>query len=158
MKQDSPNKEQISFLYPNMMDQLNRNNPYRIGSSTITEIPLSALIASYQGTTMRISPGMNKLLGNVLHNESEVTGKPIVFLFHPNELISEVSSHSVLKRRSKSYSGYIFGDVIRRKLKLKNLGKQALNLLEGVLKKSTKEGFEFINAKNFRRIYRSKSN
>ena len=27
MKQESPNKEQISFLYPNMMDQLNRNNP-----------------------------------------------------------------------------------------------------------------------------------
>ena len=65
------------------------------------------------------------------------------------ELVTENKSKNPI-RRSKSLSGYFFSDVFRRNLKLHNLGKKSLNLLDNVLRKSVEEGFEFINAKNFR--------
>lgn len=138
------------LVSPRMPYMADRRNPFKKGKSNITEVPVSALILGYQGTTMRVAPEINKLIGNFLYRESKKNGKPIVFLFHPNELITEEVTN-YFKRRSKSYIGYIFGDVIRRKLKLKNLGKPSITLLENVLKKSINEGFEFISVKSYRR-------
>ena len=131
-----------------------RKNPYVAGKSKILEIPTSSLLFAYQGTTMRVAPELNRLIGNVLYKESRNNSKPIVFLSHPNEFITE-KSDSIINRRSKSFIGYLFGDVLRRKLKLKNLGKAAIELKKEVLKKSVDEGFEFISAKSFRKKWRT---
>ena len=101
-----------------------------------------------------MAPELNSLIGNVLYKESRKTSKPIVFLSHPNEFITE-KSDSRITRRSKSFIGYLFGDLLRRKLKLRNLGKAALELKREVLEKSIDEGFEFVSAKSFRKKWRS---
>jgi len=76
----------------------------------------------------------------------------VVFLFHPTELVKEKPSNHI-SRRSESFLGHLFSDVIRRRLKLKNLGSKAVNLFESILKKSRMENFEFISCKNFRKKY-----
>ena len=67
----------------------NKSNPFSQGRLKIMEIPVSAFILAYQGTTMRISPELNKLLGSFLMTESKLTSKPVVFLFHPTEIIND---------------------------------------------------------------------
>lgn len=131
----------------------NPKNPCQKGQSKILEIPVSALIVAYQGTTMRISPTFNNLLGNYLFHESKKTNKPIVFLYHPNEAITESPTSSKINRRSRSYIGYIFGDLLRHRLKNNNLGPKSLHLLEGIIKKSIDHGFDFVSAKKFRKKF-----
>ena len=104
------------------------SNPYKEGKSKILEIPVSAFGFSYQGTTMRISPKINDLLGRFLYKESQITKKPVVFLFHPNELVNEPTLNPA--RRSKSNIEFFFAEYIRNKMKLSNLGKKSLSLLE----------------------------
>ena len=53
-------------------------------------------------------------------------------------------------RRSKSFIGYLFSDILRQRIKLKNLGKKALFLHEEILKKAKEEKHEFITARDFR--------
>jgi len=125
---------------------------YRQGNSKILEIPTSAMLFAFQGTTMRVAPKINELIGSFLFNESRLTKKPIVFLYHPNEAITEKQNKKI-PRRSKSFLGYLFGDYLRRKLKLRNLGKKSIKLHEEILKASIKNDFEFVTAKEFRQSY-----
>ena len=74
----------------------------------ILEISPSAVLAGFQGTTMRIAPNLNQIIGKFLVNESKKINKPIVFLFHPTEVVKE-KQDGHLHRRSKSLLGYIFG-------------------------------------------------
>tara|TARA_B100001142_G_scaffold328628_1_gene389272 strand:+ start:1106 stop:2002 length:897 start_codon:yes stop_codon:yes gene_type:complete len=124
-------------------------NPYKRGASSVLEIPVSSYFAGYQGTTMRIAPKLNNLVENKLYSDSRKNRRPIVFLFHPTELVTEVRVAKSL-RRSKSYMGYLFSDLIRQKLKLQNIGKKSLPLLENVLKKAKKESHQFVSAREFR--------
>jgi len=55
------------------------------------------------------------MLRKYLYYESENTGKPIVFLFHPNECLDALQVMAA--RRADSLMGYIFADVIRHRLK-----------------------------------------
>ena len=57
------------------------------GSSNILEIPISAALFPFIGTAMRISPFITMILQKYLYRESKKTGKPVVFLFHPNECL-----------------------------------------------------------------------
>lgn len=114
----------------------NPDNLFKRGSGPIVEIPLSALIMPIAGTTLRIFPATTKLMQRVLHYESIINGKPFVFGTHPNEFINEeniVSSKSV-NRRSRNLLQYILTDVIRRTLKVKNLGSQAVPIYEDLIK------------------------
>ena len=56
-------------------------NPYKKGNSSILEIPASSFIAGYQGTTMRISPSLNDVVGNYIYAKSKRNQNPVVFLF-----------------------------------------------------------------------------
>ena len=138
------------LLSPRKPYMLSYNTPYSVGQSSVLEIPVSAFIFSYQGTTMRAAPNLCEIIGNFHRKESLCTNKPIVFIFHPNELISEKRT-STINRRSKNFASYLFGDIIRRKIKLRNLGYNAGKLLAKELKKCKDAGFEFVSARKFRK-------
>jgi len=47
----------------------------------------------------------------------------------------------------------LFADVIRHKLKLKNLGLASLRLLDEVITNAKEYGFEFVSAGEYKRIF-----
>ena len=84
-----------------------------------------------------------------LFYESKEMDKPIVFLFHPNECI-EVGSVVSTTRRSKSVLGYVFADIVRQRLKLKNMGKKAIQLLDEITVKEYTKKCKPVSDKNER--------
>jgi peptidoglycan-N-acetylglucosamine deacetylase len=126
---------------------------WRKGRSSILEIPVSAFVLGYIGTTLRIIPNITVLLRYILHVEAVVTGKPIVFLTHPNEFIDEDNDKIRIKRRAKSFISYIIGDWLRHKLKLKNLGVAAVPLFENELRFFKKKGYIFVTCKEYYNIF-----
>lgn len=129
MSLGSKNKLQW-FGAPRTPYTANADNLARKGSSPITEVPVSSFVVPYIGTFMRISPSMTAMVRKLLYWETKNCNKPINFLIHPNEVISEENLHLQTQRRASSYIGYLLSDVLRRKLKQKNLGLDALNLFE----------------------------
>ena len=123
------------------------------GSSNILEIPISAALIPFIGTTMRISPLMTKIVRKYLYRESKRTDKPIVFLFHPNECL-DMGDEIITTRRTSNPFEYLFADVIRHKLKLKNLGLASLRLLDEVLTSAKEYGFEFVSVNEYRKLYK----
>ncbi|GFO96770.1 putative xylanase/chitin deacetylase [groundwater metagenome] len=123
------------------------------GDSRILEIPISAFIFSYIGTTMRVSPIILKILEKLLFPESIRTEKPLVFLMHPNECLDANYGVSPV-RRSNRWIEYIFADVIRHELKMRNLGVRGANLLDGVIRRAKEAGFEFVTVQEYRKMIR----
>jgi peptidoglycan/xylan/chitin deacetylase (PgdA/CDA1 family) len=146
------------------------------GSSNILEIPISATIVPFIGTTMRISPFILKILQKYLYHESKKTEKPIVFLFHPNECLDigdkkpfflwgfaprprkprkglkeSFTKEIVATRRTNNPFEYLFADVIRHKLK--NMGLASLMLLDDVLMSAKEYGFEFVSVNECRKLF-----
>jgi len=142
------------LLAPRRPYMISYDSVVKEGNSNILEIPISALFIPFIGTTMRISPVVTRMLRKILFFESERTGKPVVFLFHPNECLpfNEIST----KRRTNNPMEYIFADLIRQRMKLRNLGAASLNLLDEILCDALDYGFEFVSVRDFRRIYMRK--
>jgi peptidoglycan-N-acetylglucosamine deacetylase len=133
-----------------------RKPTYLDKEHSILEIPISALITPYIGTTMRMSPTFLKILEKFLFYESKITEKPVVFLFHPNECID--SKNSIVRtRRTKSYLHYLFADVLRQQMKMRNLGAPSVRLLDRILRSARNSGFEFVSAKEFKNKFYDKS-
>lgn len=122
----------------------------KAGRSKILEVPISAFVLPYIGTMMRINPWMTKNLQRMLFFESKRTGKPLVFLFHPNECIS-VNGAVNTERRASNYLGYLFADLLRQRLKLRNLGHRSLRLLDDVLSRASEHGLEFTSVAEYRK-------
>ncbi len=122
---------------------------FRKGDGKILEIPLSAFIFPYLGTTMRIFPTATKAHRIGMALESRISGKPIVFDIHPNEFIEEKSNERKIKRRSNNYFSYLLKDVLRGKMKVKNLGKKAIPLYEKEIEYFKNKGFHFSTLKDF---------
>ena len=112
------------------------------------------------------------------YHESKKTGKPIVFLFHPNECLDigdkkpffkpfkkrfiknasrkeSFTKEIVATRRTNNLVEYLFADVIRHKLKLKNLGLVSLKLLDEVLMSAKEYGFEFVTVNEYTKMVSS---
>lgn len=119
------------------------SNLARIGNSSILEVPVSSFAAPYIGTLMRISPTTSRLLRNMLYAETKNTEKVINFLIHPNEIIEEERLDVKLERRSSNYLVYLLADVLRHKMKQKNLGKNALLLYEDEIRYWKRKGYAF---------------
>ena len=49
---------------------------------------------------------------------------------------------------------YIFGDVIRRELKIHNLGMKAVKLIDDVIKRAKDKGFEFESVQDYEQNHR----
>jgi peptidoglycan/xylan/chitin deacetylase (PgdA/CDA1 family) len=128
--------------------------PYFLDNgSSILEIPISAFIFPYIGTTMRVSRGITQILEKMLFYESMKTGKPVVFLFHPNECL-DLQGKIVATRRSDNPVMHLFADRLRQRLKLSNLGVKAIERMDTILHNAKETGFEFVTASEFRRKYR----
>lgn len=144
-------KKKLKWLVaPRFPYFLSHDSVVKKGNSKILEIPISALVFSYIGTTMRVSPLILRYLEKVLFAESIMTDRPLVFLFHPNECLDANSSVSPARRGGNTIE-YIFGDVIRRELKIHNLGMKAVELIDDVIKRAKEEGFEFESVQEYRK-------
>lgn len=118
------------------------DNIFKKGESDVLEVPISAFGFPYIGTFMRIAPALNRMTRHVLYWETLCNGRQFVFLTHPNEFIDEDQETTEIERRGSNYISYLLGDVIRHKLKVKNLGEKALPIYDRELK--------FFNSKNFK--------
>ena len=123
------------------------DNIFKKGDSDVLEAPISAYGFPYIGTFMRIAPAMNRMTRNVLYWETLRNGRQFVFLTHPNEFIDEDQETTEIERRGSNYISYLLGDVIRHKLKMKNLGEKALPIYDRELAFFKDKGFEFITCK-----------
>jgi hypothetical protein len=119
------------------------------GTGSIVEIPLSACLFPYMGTTMRIMPGFTTIQRRVLHMESCLTNKPMVFDIHPNEFIDESSQTRTIERRAGNFVTYLFADLIRSHLKIKNLGPEAVPLFVDFLDFYTRHQYCFTTIKDY---------
>jgi len=128
-----------------------KSNPFKRGDSKILEIPVSAFLLPYVGTTMRASNTLSGFIQKALFFESKMTGKPLVFIIHPNEVI-DVRGDIRTGRRSRSPIGHVFADRIRHRIKLRNLGSKATELLDDVIVAAKNEGFEFVTAKEYAKV------
>ena len=124
------------------------DNIFRKGDSVILEAPISAVGFPYIGTFMRIAPILNRLTRRMLYWETLCNGRQFVFLTHPNEFIDEERETDEIQRRSENYIAYLLGDVVRHKLKVKNLGEKALPIFEHELEFFKDKGFEFLTCKD----------
>jgi peptidoglycan/xylan/chitin deacetylase (PgdA/CDA1 family) len=123
------------------------DNIFQKGDSCILEAPISAMGFPYIGTFMRIAPSVNRLTRMLLYGETLCTGRQFVFLTHPNEFIDEERETDKIERRANNYFAYLLGDVLRHKLKVKNLGAKALPLYEQELSFFKKHNFQFLTCR-----------
>ena len=124
------------------------DNIFRRGDSEILEAPISAMGFPYIGTFMRIAPGVNRLTRRMLFWETLCNGRQFVFLTHPNEFIDEDQETTEIARRGSNFISYLLGDVIRHKLKVKNLGEKALPIYERELSFFKDKKFQFLTCKD----------
>lgn len=130
------------------------DNIFKKGDSDILEAPISAMGFPYIGTFMRIAPLLNRMTRRLLYLETLCNGRQFVFLTHPNEFIDEGWEGGKIERRASNYFSYLLGDVLRHKLKVKNLGEKALPLYEHELEFFKNKEFEFITCKE---LYKRKN-
>lgn len=124
-----------------------KDNLMKKGGDGLVEVPLTSLVLPLVGSTMRAFPKTNKFLRTILHFEAKMNNKPIVYYMHPNEFLNEDDGTNISSRRASNYIKYLLADVLRRKLKIRNLGEPAFKLYEEQLKYYQKKGYEFITTK-----------
>ena len=125
------------------------DNLARKGDSSIIEVPVSSFGLPYIGTLLRISPALSALTRDLLYLETKGTDKGINFLIHPNELIVEEDLHLKTERRASNYISYLLSDVLRRELKQKNLGPDAVRLFRREISFWKKNDYRFKRIKDY---------
>ena len=134
---------------PRLPYRTDSNNIFKKGNSVLVEIPLSAMFLPYVGTTMRIFPLITSIQRPLINFESRYNGKPVVFDIHPNEFIDESAELRKINKRSKNIVNYFLKDLIRSKLKVKNLGLPAVSLYRKEIEYYKKRQFSFITIKEY---------
>ena len=120
------------------------------GNGPVVEVPLSAMLFPYVGTTMRIFPSLTRIQRNFIHWESSFNKKPVVFDIHPNEFIDESNGEiRKIERRAKNIISYLLADIVRSKLKVKNLGPKALPLYEDEIQFYKKRNYTFTTIQEY---------
>ncbi len=140
------------FLAPRKPYRVDEHNLFKKGNSRLVEVPLSAFFLPYVGTTMRIFPRITSVQHYGAHLETRITGKPIVFDIHPNEFIDESDESRVIHRRRLNRLNYIFQDALRSRLKIKNLGKEAVGLYKNEIEFFKNRKYKFITMKDYCKI------
>ncbi len=129
------------------------NNLNRKGNGTIIEVPVSSFFLPFTGSMMRASNLTFRILRFFLTFESKFSGTDIVFYMHPTEFIEEgYKNRFKINNRSANYVQYIFADVIRRKIKLKNLGEPTKKLYLELIDYFKKRNYKFITIKEYCKI------
>lgn len=128
------------------------NDLFRRGNGPIIEVPLSAMLFPYVGTTMRTNPQIARCTRQVLHWECGLNHKPIVFDIHPNEFLEEHNGDTDgrrIARRSRNPVLYLLGDVIRSKLKVRNLGAVAASLYRQEIEFFKRRDYKFYTLRDY---------
>ena len=125
------------------------NNIFKKGNGPLVEVPLSAFVFPYLGTTMRIFPKTTSIHRSLMTHESNLTGKPIVFDIHPNEFIDESHLDRNINRRSSNPVSYLLQDYLRSKLKVKNLGRDAIPIFKEQLLHFKKNSYVSCTIRNY---------
>ena len=73
----------------------------------------------------------------------------MVFDVHPNEFIEEHTEHRTIARRTNNPVKYLLNDVVRGKMKVKNLGRKAIPLYEQFIRFYQSRGYEFITVREY---------
>jgi len=143
-------KGKINWLFAHRLPyHPSKSNPYRKGNSKILELPISALILAFSGTTMRISFSLTKVIQKILIWETKKNNKPLNFIIHPNEMI-DINKNEIIKyKRGETITQRIFADTLRQKIKLKSLGKSALLRLAEVIKFTREKNISFLSCKEY---------
>ena len=129
---------------PRAIYETDERNLAREGKSGITEVPISSYGIPYIGTVMRISPHvLTPMVRRVMYWESMRKDTPVTFLYHPSEAVAETEEEYKPRHRAQSKIGYLMSDVLRAKVKLKNLNPNALILLEKEIEFWHDKGAEF---------------
>ena len=145
-------KNKFLWLFaPRTPYYLDYNNPFKAGNSKILEIPISSFIFSFMGTTMRISPDINKHVQKIIFRESRKKGVPVTFLIHPNEVIDPDGN---MIHKAENSNAESFMESLKRKIKYKNLGSAALKLTEEILRDAKRNDFEFVSIAKFAQLWR----
>ena len=126
-----------------------KNNLCRKGTSRIFEIPINSYIFPYIGTFMRISPAITRILRSFANLETKLSDHIPVFVIHPNEFIEEELDVTKFTKRTKNIISYLLADKLRYKLKLRNLGFNAISLFEDQIKYFSNRNYNFITLKEF---------
>lgn len=137
------------MVAPRLPYRTSKDSLFKKGDGDIVEVPVSASVLPYIGTTMRIFPRIVSLQRKVLSIESGLTGKPIVFLVHPNEFIDESDESKMGNKKSSNKITSFFQDTIRTQLKTKNLGMPGMELYEQQIRYFKKLNFEFKNVSEY---------
>lgn len=122
---------------------------FKKGQGPIIEVPLSATLLPYLGTTMRIFPFITSLQRRLLHQESKLNAKPIVFDVHPNEFIDESNEKREFERRASNPVASFLQDTLRSKLKTKNLGPGGAKIYEREIKYFASKNKNFTTIKEY---------
>ncbi len=125
------------------------NDLTKKGNGPIVEVPLSAMFFPYVGTTMRLFPRFTKIQRRIIHWESSINKKPVVFDIHPNEFIDESNNCRTIQRRTNNFFSYLLKDLVRSKLKIKNLGPNAVPLYEDEILFYLKRNYEFTTIREY---------
>lgn len=143
-------KQKLSFLgAPRLPYRTKKNNIFAKGDSDLVEVPPSATLMPFAGTTMRMFPKLTGLQQRLLDLETQINGKPVVFVTHPNEFIDESSEPRTIKRRSPNPVAYILNDQLRARLKVKNLGPAALPIYEELISFYLRKGYKFSTLRDY---------
>ena len=143
-------KNKIKWLTaPRLPYKVDPENIFKRGNSDLTEVPLTALFLPYVSTTMRIFPLITSLQRRLVNLETTITYKPVVFDIHPNEFIDESTEKRIIKKRSKNLVSYLLKDLLRSKLKVKNLGLNVIPLYKKEIDFYKRKGFTFTTIKNY---------
>lgn len=126
-----------------------KDNLARRGDEPLIEVPVSSFVLPYIGTMMRISPGLNRMTRSLLYMETRDSEKAINFLIHPNELIEEEDLNAKAEKRASNYISYLLSDVLRKRLKRRNLGMPAADLYEREISFFQRNGYTFTTLKEF---------
>lgn len=144
-------KNKLQWLKaPRTIYEANLENLARRGDSGLFEVPVSSFALPYIGTLMRISSSLTALTRYLVYLETKNKAeKAVNFLFHPSEMVAENEEQTQAEKRSKNPISHLLSDIIRVKLKQKNLNPNALLLLEKELAFWQKKQYQFLTVKDF---------
>ncbi len=148
-------KNKVNWLFtPRLPYHPSRKDPYTHGDSPILEIPISAFLLGFTGTSMRAINPINNMLQRFLARESRKSNKPLVFIVHPNEAMDVDLDAVQHQQRGRTMIQKVFADKLRHRIKLHNLGKHAVSLLEEVILTAKKNEISFISCKDYLEIHK----
>lgn len=140
----------INWMFaPRLPYHVDPSSLFKKGNSALIEIPLSATLMPYVGTTMRVFPNLSKMQHSILHFENKRNGKPIVFDIHPNEFIDESGEKRIIYRRSVNPITYFLKDIVRSRIKVKNLGPAGIPIYEREILFFKEKGYAFTTLRDY---------